>query len=56
MTRPKGSYVRPPHIAAQVAATWAGLDAASRGRDLASALTSQERAFLGAQREMQVCP
>ena len=53
MSRPKGSYVRPPHIAAQVAATWASFDAASRGRDLASALTSQDRAFLGALREMQ---
>ena len=54
MTRPNSSYARPPHIAAQVAAAWASFDAASRGRDLANALTSQDKAFLSALREMQV--
>ena len=54
MTRPNSSYARPPHIAAQVAAAWASFDAASRGRDLANVLTSQDRAFLSALREMQV--
>ena len=54
MTRPNSSYARPPHIAAQVAAAWAAFDAASRGRDLADGLTSHDKAFLGALREMQV--
>lgn len=54
MTRPNSRNVRAPHIAAQVAAAWASFDAASRGRDLADALTSQDKAFLGALREMQV--
>ena len=53
MNRPNVGYARPPHIAAQVAATWASLDAASRVRELASALTSQDRALLGALREVQ---
>ena len=43
----------PPHIAAQVAASWATLDAASRAADLANTLRSQDRAFLNAMSEMQ---
>ena len=43
-----------PHVAAQVASSWASLDAASRSADLANALSSQDRAFLAAMREMQV--
>ena len=44
----------PPHVAAQVAASWASLDAAARAGDLAGAMASQDRAFLAAMREMQV--
>ena len=47
---------QPPHsthVAAQVAAAWANLDAASRASDLASSLASQDRAFLDAMRETQ---
>ena len=44
---------QPPHVAAQVAAAWANLDAASHASDLASSLASQDRAFLAANREMQ---
>ena len=43
----------PPHVPAQVAASWASLDAAARAGNLADALTSQDRAFLDAMREMQ---
>ena len=43
-----------PHVAAQVASSWASLDAASRSADLANALSSQDRAFLAAMREMKV--
>lgn len=42
-----------PHVAAQVAAAWANLDAASRSEALGSALASQDRAFLDALGEMQ---
>ena len=42
-----------PHVAGQVAASWASLDAAARAGDLADALASQDRAFLAAMREMQ---
>ena len=42
-----------PHVAAQVAAAWSCLDAASRSEALGSALSSQDRAFLDALREMQ---
>ena len=41
------------HVAAQVAAEWAKLDAAHRAGELAGALQSQDRAFLDAMREMQ---
>ena len=41
------------HVAAQVAAAWAKLDAAHRAGELAGALGSQDRTFLGAMREMQ---
>lgn len=44
----------PTHIAAQVTAAWANLDTASRDNDLANALSSQDKAFLAAMREMQV--
>ena len=54
MTQPKDNQANPPHLAAQVAATWAALDAAHRGEELTSALTSQDRALLSALREMQV--
>ena len=47
-TRPE-----PPHIAAQVVAAWASLDASGRARELAEALENQDRAFLAAMREMQ---
>ena len=43
-----------PHVAAQVASSWASLDAANRSSDLADALSSQDRAFMAAMREMQV--
>ena len=49
----KTARPEPPHIAAQVAATWAGLDAAGRVHELAEALANQDRAFLSAMREMQ---
>ena len=45
-----------PHVAAQVAATWAALDAAdaaARNEQLAETLKAQDRAFLEALREMQ---
>ena len=42
-----------PHVAAQVAATWASLDAADRANRLAEVLTNQERNLLDAWREMQ---
>ena len=54
MNRRQTVHAGPPHIAAQVAAAWASLDASGRDGDLANALSSQERAFLGAMREMQV--
>ena len=41
-------------VAAQVAAAWSALDAAQRGGELAAALREQDRAFLGALRELQV--
>ncbi len=55
MSRPETETARPepPHIAAQVAATWASLDAAGRARELTEALANQDRAFLSAMREMQ---
>ena len=42
-----------PHVAAQVASSWASLDAASRSAELANALSSQDMAFMAAMREMQ---
>ena len=42
-----------PHVAAQVAATWAAIDAADRANRLAEVLTNQERNLLDAWREMQ---
>lgn len=42
-----------PHVAAQVAATWASLDAADRANRLAEVLTTQDRNFMDAWREMQ---
>ena len=53
MNREESLRPRPPHIAAQVAAAWASLDAAGRASELASSLASQDRAFLAANREMQ---
>ena len=41
------------HVAAQVAAEWARLDAAHRAGELTGALQGQDGAFLGAMREMQ---
>ena len=43
-----------PHVASQVAATWAALDAASRDAQLQGAISSQDWAFLDASREMEV--
>ena len=42
------------HVSAQVAAAWSALDAAHRDGELAAALRGQDRAFLGAMRELQV--
>ena len=42
------------HVAAHVAAAWAGLEESSRAGELAGALRAQDRAFLGAMRELQV--
>ena len=42
------------HVAAQVAAAWSALDAAHRAGELDAALRGQDRAFLGAIRELQV--
>lgn len=42
-----------PHVAAQVAATWASLDAADRANRLAEAIHTQDRNFLAAYREIQ---
>ncbi len=41
-----------PHVAAQVAATWASLDAADRANRLAEVIQTQDRNFLDAWREM----
>lgn len=41
------------HVSAQVAAAWSALDAASRAGELAAALRDQDRAFLGAIRELR---
>ena len=43
-----------PHVAAQVAASWAALDATQRAGNLAAELGRQDTAFLSAMREMQV--
>ena len=53
MKRRSGVHPDPPHIATQVVAEWASLEAAGRASSLASALQSQDRAFLDAMREMQ---
>ncbi len=53
MNREESLRPQPPHVAAQVAAAWASLDAAGRATELASSLASQDRAFLAASREMQ---
>ncbi len=42
------------HISAQVAAAWSALDAEHRAGELAATLRGQDRAFLGAMRELQV--
>ena len=42
-----------PHVAAQVAATWAALDAAARDEQLVETLQAQDRAFLEAHQKMQ---
>ncbi len=42
------------HVSAQVAAAWSALDAAYRAGELAAVLRGQDRAFLGAMRELQV--
>ena len=42
------------HVSAQVAAAWSALDAEHRAGELAAALRGQDRAFLGALRELQV--
>ena len=42
-----------PHVAAQTAASWAAFEAAARGDALAAALTSQDRAFMEALRELR---
>lgn len=54
MNRGETRQTDPPHIAAQVAASWSSLDAAIRAGNLDIALDAQDRAFLGAIREMQV--
>ena len=54
MNRSEPHQPDPPHIAAQVAGSWAILDAAIRAGNLDIALNAQDRAFLGAIREMQV--
>ena len=53
MTQSPADRVR-THVSAQVAAAWSALDAAHRGGGLAAALRGQDRAFLGAMRELQV--
>ncbi len=53
MSRAEIGRAEPPHIAAQVAAVWVSLDAASRARDLANALSTQDRAFLNAMKQLQ---
>ncbi len=42
------------HVSAQVAAAWSALDATQRAGELAAVRSSQDRAFLGAMRELQV--
>lgn len=42
-----------PHVAAQVAATWASLDAADRAGELAEAIQAQDKNFLEAWQEIQ---
>ena len=42
------------HVSAQVAAAWGALDAERRAGELAAALRGQDRAFLGAMRELHV--
>ena len=42
------------HVSAQVAAAWGALDAEHRAGELAAALRGQDRAFLGAMRELHV--
>ena len=54
MNREDRRHPEPRHVAAQVAASWASLDAASRASNLADALASRDMAFLAAMREMQV--
>ena len=53
MNRKELQRSQPPHVAAQIAAAWANLDAAGRATELANSLASQDRAFLVANREMQ---
>ena len=45
---------RAVHVSAQVAAAWSALDAEHRAGELAAALRGQDRAFLGAMRELHV--
>ena len=54
MNREDRRHPAPPHVAAQIVASWASLDAANRASDLADALASRDMAFLAAMREMQV--
>ena len=53
MNRRRGVQPEPPHVAVQVAAAWASLEAAGRASDLTAALRSQDMAFLNAMRETQ---
>ena len=54
MTRHKaGSAADQPHVAAQVAASWASIDVATRAGNLSDVLTSQDKAFQVAMAEMQ---
>ena len=53
MSRNDRRHPEAPHVASQVAAAWANLDAANRAGNLSKVLASQDRAFLAAMQEVQ---
>ena len=53
MNRKDRRHPESPHVASQVAAAWASLDAVNRAGNLSEVLASQDRAFLAAMREVQ---